>query len=633
MRTIPESLEAAYEEALNNIPRKDAKIARWILMWLACSFRPMTINEIAAAVGLPHPEFVLRICTSMLVTLIHEHTDTVIKLAHFSVKEYLVMETQKGNTNEESFGYQFSSELAHATIGNSTISYIIDTNTIDVSEQTVIEKPLLPYSADYWFQHVAAIGDYITDFPQLSERIAHFFSQSCSKSYLNWHKLCDWDDNEHAGPYHSKTELPNQCPPPLYYASLFGFDHSVQTLIERDDKIPAESEIFENACVAGSIHGHSKVVAKLLSDRRCHLQQGHILTILRGVKTNAKGIIKTLLDAGVLNSAVGESKDDVQISDLVLETAAANWENGFEITKALLDHLGSSVHITEAVIQAAARNGLSGGEVVRLLLDRRSADVQITDKVTQAAAGNRMNGVEVMTLLLDRKALDVHISKEVVEEAAKNTKSGKKVLTLLLERVGSDIRNPEQVLEAIVETFDDDITNLFLDRNANVRITEEVMNAALRNSKHRQAIVKLLVIGRGFDGQIPEEFQEALGMWVYEGKAKIALIEANTSLSNPKGKLSLKITGARGLRTSNEVYVVVGFQHNEFISKNLPVKSLEVSGDVLIQVPTPDTYIAQPAHVVQRRRSSVISLPDHQTSDTEEHQSSEQVRWNIEVVL
>jgi hypothetical protein len=88
LRTIPESLEATYKNALEGIPEKDAKRARMILMWLTFALRPLKLNEIAAAVSLPQPDFVLQICSSILVTLIHEDSNEVIKIAHFSVKEY-----------------------------------------------------------------------------------------------------------------------------------------------------------------------------------------------------------------------------------------------------------------------------------------------------------------------------------------------------------------------------------------------------------------------------------------------------------------------------------------------------------------------------------------------------------------
>lgn len=65
------------------------------------------LEILAAAVSLRRPEYALWICTSMLVTLIHEDTDKVIKLAHFLVKEYLVLKNQRWKTIKEAHGIDF----------------------------------------------------------------------------------------------------------------------------------------------------------------------------------------------------------------------------------------------------------------------------------------------------------------------------------------------------------------------------------------------------------------------------------------------------------------------------------------------------------------------------------------------
>ena len=55
----------------------------------------MALEEIAAVVSFPFTRDVLELCTSLLVTLIDEEVKQTIKLAHFSVKEYLILTTQE----------------------------------------------------------------------------------------------------------------------------------------------------------------------------------------------------------------------------------------------------------------------------------------------------------------------------------------------------------------------------------------------------------------------------------------------------------------------------------------------------------------------------------------------------------
>ncbi|KAK5062936.1 hypothetical protein LTR84_005012 [Exophiala bonariae] len=623
LRTIPESLEAAYEETLNSIPRKDAKVARLILMWLSSSFRPMTINEIAAAVELPHPEFVLKICTSMLVTLIHEQTDTFIKLAHFSVKEYLV--AQWGDEiHEESPGYRFSSELAHATIGTATVSYILGTNGADVSGLTLIEMPLLSYSADYWFPHVAAVGERIDNFPQLKSQLAKFFSPEYYKSYVNWHEIFDWDENEHGEiPHASGRAVPARCP--LYCASLFGFDHIVEILLGEDEAISSGAGVLEDALIGAAINGHSQVVQRLLLDKRCWLGQDHMRRILRGVNTNTHAIIKVLWEAGLFGPVAGRARWDgfnPSISDWALETAAGSWKNGFEVTKALLDQMrpSSGAHPSHDVVLAAVRNGLSGCEVTKLFLDRYGKHLDITDQVVQAAAGNGMNGVEVMTLLLDQRLEDIHITKEVVKEAAKNTKSGKRILSLLLERLQDPAaQDREGVLEVLVEHFDDDLTQLFLDRSARVQITAKLFTAAAKNFKHHSEIMKIL-IGRqtGHD----QDLEDMIGA---HGKRMSERSAAKGAASTRYGKLVIKVTATRRLRKTNDIYLVIVFQRNEFISKALSMKDRDLDEDILVPVPIRRSY----SEAARRRQGSVVSIADQEESDVEEFQSSEPVTQDV----
>lgn len=243
---MPESLEATYKDALQRIPKQDAKMARLILMWLTSSLRPLTLNEIAAAVSVPRPEFVLRICSSILVTLIHEDTNESIKIAHFSVKEYLFKAEEErkkrsrgrrkeGTEADKEFSwYQFTNKLAQATIADATVSYLLKTNSTNISEQMAIDEPLLPYSSQYWYQHTAAVIDEMADFPQLREKINKIFSLEYSQSYLNCLRAYHYDRHygyiDDSG-YHfsyNDDERTNYIttiesfPRPLYYASMLG---------------------------------------------------------------------------------------------------------------------------------------------------------------------------------------------------------------------------------------------------------------------------------------------------------------------------------------------------------------------------------------------------------------------------
>jgi len=98
LRNIPPTLEQTYERTLTRIPEKNQARVRKILLWLIYSFRPMSLQEVAAVADLPFPEDVLRMCTSSLVStstgsisidIWNETKYEIVRLAHFSVQEYL----------------------------------------------------------------------------------------------------------------------------------------------------------------------------------------------------------------------------------------------------------------------------------------------------------------------------------------------------------------------------------------------------------------------------------------------------------------------------------------------------------------------------------------------------------------
>src|ERR1700737_3999508 len=100
LKSLPKTLDDTYARILDSIDKEDnGKDAFKVLQWLAYSAQPLRIEEIVEVIAidikdnhlfdpenrLPDPQDILTICSSM-VTI----TDSELRLAHFSVKEYLV---------------------------------------------------------------------------------------------------------------------------------------------------------------------------------------------------------------------------------------------------------------------------------------------------------------------------------------------------------------------------------------------------------------------------------------------------------------------------------------------------------------------------------------------------------------
>ncbi|KAH8588547.1 hypothetical protein B0O99DRAFT_600681 [Bisporella sp. PMI_857] len=150
LTAINETLEQTYEEALKRIPAKYEERVRNILMWLTSSRRPMTLQEIAVVASFDIAQGVLELCSSLLVTLIDENVNQTIKLAHFSVKEYLIITTQKQKLPSP---YRFKNELAQAVISEMTVTYLLDSDKSVRLGKKVMPRSLLKYSAEFWPQH------------------------------------------------------------------------------------------------------------------------------------------------------------------------------------------------------------------------------------------------------------------------------------------------------------------------------------------------------------------------------------------------------------------------------------------------------------------------------------------------
>ncbi|KAE8421035.1 hypothetical protein BDV36DRAFT_292709 [Aspergillus pseudocaelatus] len=100
LRTIPETFEETYREVLDRIQEKDINIAREIFLLLCLAAEPLDVRTVAEAVSLRSPDFIIKICTTSLVIV---STDGAIRLAHFSVKEYLVVSENVKNDHRCQF--------------------------------------------------------------------------------------------------------------------------------------------------------------------------------------------------------------------------------------------------------------------------------------------------------------------------------------------------------------------------------------------------------------------------------------------------------------------------------------------------------------------------------------------------
>ena len=166
--TLPGSLGDMYADVLmRRIPGAYREKARLVLMWLAYSIRPVTLQELASVASLPEPMDVLRICTSSLVTLsreairlppsimenpiwyrqsLPESEADIVKFDHFSVKEYILSEDLLASGRVSASYFFVPPLIAHLSIAQMSVCHLLSTRESQFipSDIEVVRKPDSP---------------------------------------------------------------------------------------------------------------------------------------------------------------------------------------------------------------------------------------------------------------------------------------------------------------------------------------------------------------------------------------------------------------------------------------------------------------------------------------------------------
>ena len=315
LASLPKTLDDTYARILCNIDKKYShynKHVLKILQWLTFSTRPLRLEELAEVFAidinetprfdpgrrLPEPGDILTLCSS-LITLtdsvydasdegsgsvlsedsqdpdadsVAESSDSggstiYVRLAHFSVKEYLVSDRIQHGAAP---CYSIREIESHAVLAEDCIAYILQFDEPgSLTLETLGLSPLADYAAKFWVAHakVAEKGP-IQTATVLSMKL--FMAEG--EGFLNWIRIFDSDDY---GGQTLRLGL-NDLASPIYYASLAGLFESVKMLIERSMDVNAQGGRYGNALQAASYKGHIDIVRLLLDNGAdVNAQGGH----------------------------------------------------------------------------------------------------------------------------------------------------------------------------------------------------------------------------------------------------------------------------------------------------------------------------------------------------------------------
>jgi len=278
---------------------------------------------------------ILTICSSLVATAastiesqngdIYEIEE--LRLAHFSVKEYLISDRIRTAPASQ---YAIE-EYAEEHITQTCLVYLLHfRGTIVLTLNNVDEFRLASYEAECWIQHAQAAKK---DADRINQLNIELFEPQ-RDAYINWIRLFDFDK-----PWQGvdMTRSLEDVASPLYYASLACLIWPARLLLEKGADVNAQGGEYGNALQAALVEGHVAVVRLLLEKGADVNAQGGEYGNALQAASNAghEAVVRLLLEKGAdVNAQGGEYGNALQ--------AASN--GGHEAVVRLLLEKGADVN-------------------------------------------------------------------------------------------------------------------------------------------------------------------------------------------------------------------------------------------------------------------------------------------------
>ncbi|KZP03687.1 hypothetical protein FIBSPDRAFT_968780 [Athelia psychrophila] len=273
LEALPKDLEETYERILVKSDHHSELLQ--MLYWLVFSTRALRLEELAEVVSVDldaddgpsydpdlkfgDPRSALTVCSGLVT-----QTEGVVKLAHFSVKEYLT--SDRARTRKEP-AFFISAKIAHTIIAQTCLALLMHFDSSESLNESHLDSfSLASYADRHCPLHFRASEPANSVLEHLGKSL--FCSTPCY-AMVNWVLRNNPDNTGYP------MSLENVASP-LYYTSLLGLTLVVDHLITTGADPQALGGRYGTALQAASYEGHNDVV-RLLVDHGAdvNIQGGH----------------------------------------------------------------------------------------------------------------------------------------------------------------------------------------------------------------------------------------------------------------------------------------------------------------------------------------------------------------------
>ena len=346
LRSLPKTLDDTYARILEAVEEDYVEDVHRILSCLVYSFHPLAIQEVADIVGirasgpvfydvdyrLSEPRDILRICAGLVIiaksiriTFRGDRHLPIeeLRLAHFSVKEYLVSESVPSQRLSK---FILEERKTQEMLANLCMRYLLwchqeqmceDIGFLQKYADDYLNKvALAPYAAACWSRHLRAAQ--LSQSSSLNDKCLEILTNPALlngviKLHQPWFRYQELVILERLG--YMNSTLGNfyfnydfDPVPPLYYASLLGMDQLVLLLLNRGEDVNSICPM--GSCLAAAVSGgHLSTVQLLLN---------------HGASTDTKAPITIGGEMCYSRTAIYEAvlRQDEQLVEIVLSRGA-----------------------------------------------------------------------------------------------------------------------------------------------------------------------------------------------------------------------------------------------------------------------------------------------------------------------